>query len=81
MRSVMAGDRPLDEVGKAWSKDLETFQRLALGRPVREDAELPELRAKMIEGQQHLHDGKITFFGGGRTKELYRLPSRFAEVF
>jgi len=81
MRSVMAGDRPLDEVGKAWSKDLETFQRLALGRPVREDAELPEFRAKMIEGQQHLHDGKITFFGGGRTKELYRLPSRFAEVF
>ena len=81
MRSVMAGDRPLDEVGKAWTKDLETFQRLSLGRPVREDAELPEFRAKMIEGQQHLHDGKITFFGGGRTKELYRLPSRFAEVF
>ena len=25
--------------------------------------------------------GKITFFGGGRTKERYRLPDRFAAVF
>lgn len=49
--------------------------------PVREDVELPEFRKKMIEGQQHLHDGKVTFFGGGRTKELYRLPERFAAVF
>ena len=23
----------------------------------------------------------ILFFGGGRTKELYRLPDRFAQVF
>ncbi len=81
MRSIMAGDRPLDDVGKAWGKDLETFQRLSTGRAVREDAELPEFRKKMIEDQQHLHDGKITFFGGGRTKELYRLPPRFADVF
>ncbi len=35
----------------------------------------------MIDDQQHLHDGKITFFGAGRTKSLFRLPDRFATVF
>ncbi len=81
MRSIMTGDRDPETVGAAWSKDLEAFLALASGRPVREDAELAEFRKKMIEGQQHLHEGKITFFGGGRTKELYRLPDRFAGVF
>lgn len=81
MRKTMAGDRDPKDVGKAWTNDLENFRKLASGRPVREDADLPEFRKLMVEGQQHLHDGKITFFGGGRTKELYRLPKRFAAVF
>lgn len=81
MRTTMTGDRDPASVGKAWSKDLETFLALSKGVALREDAELPEFRKKMIEGQQHLHDGKITFFGGGRTRELYRLPERFAPVF
>ena len=81
MRKIMAGDRDPKEVGLAWGNDLENFQKLSSGKPVREDADLPEFRKQMIEGQKHLHDGKITFFGGGRTKELYRLPDRFASVF
>ncbi|OYW58298.1 MAG: hypothetical protein B7Z31_08020 [Rhodobacterales bacterium 12-65-15] len=81
MRATMAGDRDPKEVGKAWGNDLETFVKLSAGVAVREDVDLPEFRQKMIDGQQHLHDGRITFFGGGRTKELYRLPDRFAAVF
>ena len=81
MRKIMAGDRDPKEVGLAWGNDLENFLKLSSGMPVREDADLPEFRKQMIEGQKHLHDGKITFFGGGRTKELYRLPDRFASVF
>lgn len=81
MRATMAGDRDPKDVGKAWSKDLETFLALSKLTATREDAELPEFRKKMIAEQQHLHDGKITFFGGGRSKELYRLPDRFASVF
>jgi hypothetical protein len=81
MRATMTGDRNPEEVGKAWGKDLETFLALSKGVAVREDIELPAFRKKMIEGQQHLHDGKITFFGGGRTRDLYRLPDRFASVF
>jgi hypothetical protein len=81
MRKTMAGDRDLKDVGHAWGNDLEKFLKLAKGKPVREDAELPDFRRKMVEGKQDLHDGKITFFGGGRSKELYYLPERFAPVF
>ena len=81
LREVITGDRPADEGSAAWRKDLETYLRLSKGVAVREDVELTDFRKKMIEGQQDLHDGKITFFGGGRTKELYRLPDRFAAVF
>jgi hypothetical protein len=81
MRATMAGDRDLKDVGKAWGKDLENFLALSKLTATREDAELPAFRKKMVEGQQHLHDGKITFFGGGRSRELYRLPDRFASVF
>lgn len=81
LRTVMAGEREMSEVGHAWKNDLSTYERLSALTPVREDAELPEFRKKMIDEQQHLHDGKITFFGGGRTKELYLLPERFAGVF
>jgi hypothetical protein len=81
LRATMAGDRDLKDVGKAWGKDLETFLALSKGTAEREDAELPDFRKRMIDEQQHLHDGKITFFGGGRTKSLFRLPDRFASVF
>lgn len=81
LRATMTGERDPNVVGKAWGRDLETFLKLSQLKPVREDADLPDFRKKMIEGQQHLHDGKVTFFGGGRSKELYRLPDRFASVF
>lgn len=81
MRQIMSGDRDPSKVGHAWGRDLEKFAKLSKGVAVREDAELAEFRQKMVDGQEHLHNGKITFFGGGRTKELYRLPERFASVF
>ena len=81
MRQLMtAGNEEAKGTGQ-WGKNLDDFRRLSNGIAVREDAELPEFRKKMVEGQQHLHEGKITFFGGGRSKELYRLPDRFASVF
>ena len=81
LRSIISEANGTAGPGKAWSNDLETFLTLSKGVATREDVELPAFRNKMIEGQQHLHDGKVTFFGGGRTKELYRLPDRFAQVF
>lgn len=81
MRQLMtAGNEEAKGTGH-WGKNLDDFKRLSQGVATREDAELPDFRKKMVEGQQHLHDGKITFFGGGRSKELYRLPDRFASVF
>jgi hypothetical protein len=67
--------------GHAWKKDLANFKKLAQGRPVAEDCELAEFRKKMYADQQDLHNGAVTFFGGGRTKELYTLPDRFSAVF
>ena len=81
MRQVMTGGE--EEAGGAghWGRNIKDFARLSQGVAVREDIALPEFRTRMIEGQQHLHNGKVTFFGGGRSKELYRLPERFASVF
>lgn len=81
MRALMNAGKEGDEGTSQWGKALDDFKRLSQGTPVAEDAELPDFRRKMIEDQQHLHDGKITFFGGGRSKSLYRLPDRFASVF
>lgn len=81
LRKTMTGDKDPAKVGHAWGNDLENFQKLASGVPVREDAELPEFRQKMHEGMQLLHDDKVAFWGGGRSKEFYRLPERFAQVF
>ena len=81
LRATMSGEDHVKGKGKAWGNDLATFQKLSKLKPVREDAELADFRRKMLDQKEDLHDGKITFFGGGRTKELYRLPERFASVF
>lgn len=81
MRATMSGADNPNAGSKAWGKDLETFLTLSKSKPVREDAELSDFRRRMLDQKQDLHDGKVTFFGGGRSKELYRLPERFAPVF
>lgn len=81
MRDIMTGERNAKDGGHAWGKDLENFKALASGVPVREDADLGDFRARMVAERQLLHDGKVAFWGGGRSKELYRLPPRFAQVF
>jgi hypothetical protein len=81
MRRLMTGGEEPEAGTGYWGKNLDDFKALSNGIAVREDAELPEFRKKMIDEQKHLHDGKVTFFGGGRSKELYRLPDRFAAVF
>ncbi len=81
MRQLMDGGADESKGTGPWGRNIDDFKRLSRRVAEREDAELPEFRRRMIEGQEHLHDGKITFFGGGRTKELYRLPDRFASVF
>jgi hypothetical protein len=81
MRQIMTGDKDPKSVGHAWGKDLETYMRLSALTPVREDADLVEFRAKMVDDQQLLHNDTVAFWGGGRSKELYRLPERFASTF
>lgn len=70
----------VDSQQNDWNRDLDGFLDLSNCEAVAEDCMLSDFRAKMVETQKHLHDGKITFWGGGRTKELYRLPERFSSL-
>jgi Glycosyl transferase family 2 len=81
MREVMDGGEDNASGTGRWGQNLEDFKRLSRRVAVREDAELAEFRKRMIDDQKLLHDGTVAFFGAGRTKELYRLPDRFADVF
>jgi Glycosyl transferase family 2 len=81
MRQVMTDGVEPEGGSGYWGKNLDDFKLLSSRVAVREDAELPEFRKKMIDDQKLLHDGTVAFFGGARTKELYRLPDRFAGVF
>jgi hypothetical protein len=80
IRKQMDKDKDPATTGHAWKKDFDTFLKLSQGRPVGEDCQLEAFRKKMVDEQQHLHDGRVTFWGGGRTKELYRLPERFSSL-
>lgn len=81
LREAMDAARDQEGEGVAWSKDLETFRKLSQLVPVREDAELADFRRRMVDEQQALHQDTVIFWGGGRSRELYRLPERFAQVF
>lgn len=64
-----------------WAKSIETYRKLALQTPRETTIRFNEFRQKMREDAKDLHDGKVTFFGGGRSKVLYRLPDRFTTLF
>lgn len=64
-----------------WAKSLATYEKLALQEPRDTMIDFPEFREKMRTKAKHLHNGKVTFFGGGRGKSLYRLPDRFCGLF
>lgn len=64
-----------------WAKSIATYKRLALQEPQETTIDFPEFRSKMTAEAKDLHNGKVTFFGGGRSKVLYRLPDRFTSLF
>lgn len=74
-------DKPDVKKKDSWAKSIDTYKRLACQEPQDTTIDFPEFRAAMRDKAQHLHDGKVTFFGGGRSKELYRLPERFTGIF
>ncbi|MGF6860148.1 hypothetical protein ABIE69_000706 [Rhodobacteraceae bacterium MBR-64] len=70
-----------DQTRNVWAKGLESFRKMATGVAEGEDATLSDFRQKMVDGAQDLHNGAVTFWGGGRSRDLYRLPARFAHIF
>lgn len=65
-----------------WDNAWETYKQLSMKEPVAETVDFPDLRQKLNDGWRR-KDEKSPFFtfGGGRSKELYQLPDRFARVF
>jgi hypothetical protein len=81
MRRTMNNAVEGETVSGAWADDLASLKSLSSGLPVRTTVDFPDFRKTMVDRQQLLHDGKVAFWGGRRTKELYQLPERFGAVF
>ena len=72
--ATIGGDKPRRST---WEKDGETYERLSKLEPVAETVDFAEFRKLMVEKKREVSPGGHWFFGGGRSKELYRLPERF----
>ncbi|MEM9577393.1 MAG: glycosyltransferase family 2 protein [Pseudomonadota bacterium] len=65
-----------------WDNAWETYKHLSTLEPVAETVDFPEVREKLNAGWRRKDDKSPFFtFGGGRSKEVYKLPERFASVF
>lgn len=65
-----------------WDNAWETYKKLSSLNPVAETVDFPEEREKLNAGWRK-KDEKSPFytFGGSRSREVYKLPERFAHVF
>ncbi len=64
-----------------WDQGEEGFDILSNQEPVEETIDFPDFRKKMIEGRSQAASTGNWFFRNMRSKELYRLPPRFAKLF
>ena len=81
MRRTINNARDDETVSGAWANDLQSLKSLSSGTPVETTIDFSAFKQTMIDKQKLLHDGKVAFWGGRRTKELYQLPERFGAVF
>lgn len=72
--ATVGEDKPRRSI---WEKDGETYERLSRQEPVAETVDFTAFRKLMVEKKREVKPGGHWFFGGGRSKELYRLPERF----
>jgi hypothetical protein len=63
-----------------WERDAETYLELSKQAPVAETVDFADFRRAMVEKKKAIPEKNIWFFGGGRSKDLYRLPPRFAAL-
>jgi hypothetical protein len=81
MRQTMNNAEETDPLSGAWANDIASLEDLSSRVPEKETIDFPEFRQKMVDGMKLLHNDTVAFWGGGRTKEVYRLPERFGTVF
>lgn len=82
MRNTQDGDQKATKRNQTtWDQALDSFMLLSEQKPVAEQSDFPEFAKIMRDGKRSAAPGKHWFFGGGRSKELYRLPKRFSKLF
>ncbi|WP_208348281.1 glycosyltransferase family 2 protein [Pseudaestuariivita rosea] len=80
-RNIASGDlKEVKRKATGWDTAWDDYQIYAKREPVAETASFPEVRAKMLEGWK-VKKGSYWSLSGGRSKEVYRLPERFSELF
>lgn len=74
----------VEETGRkksTWDQGEEAFDILSAMEPVAETIDFPDFRKAMIEGRTKAESTGNWFFKNMRSKELYRLPERFSNLF
>lgn len=74
----------VEETGRkksTWDQGEEAFDILSAIEPVAETIDFPDFRKAMIEGRTKAESTGNWFFKNMRSKELYRLPERFSNLF
>lgn len=75
------GPRPEEQTGgSTWWQGTKGFDHLSRMTPVAEQSDFPEIVTRMRDGRMAAKTGNW-FFGNHRSRELYRLPERFAALF
>ncbi|MEZ5912830.1 MAG: glycosyltransferase family 2 protein [Paracoccaceae bacterium] len=75
---------PVEATGRrksTWDQGEEAFDILSAMEPVAETIDFPDFRKAMVEGRTRAESTGNWFFRNMRSKELYRLPERFASLF
>lgn len=80
MKAQEAGNGTEPPRRAIWESDAEGYLELSQKTPVAETVDFTDFRRIMIEKKRTIPEKNLWFWGGGRTKDLYRLPDRFAAV-
>lgn len=82
MKDVEAANLPAGAARRSiWQRDAEAYMALSKLEPVAETVDFDDFRKIMVEKKKTMPKGGHWFWGGGRSKSVYRLPERFTQLF
>ncbi len=80
-RNIQSGDlKDTKRKTTGWDTALDEYKSLSQMTPVAETVDFPDVRKAMLDGWRQ-KVGSYWSLAGGRSKQVYRLPDRFAGLF